>query len=67
LGSYQFDTEGEYTVGIKVSDGNGGVTYGSFEVSAVPEPASMVSLSLGAATLLGFTWRRRKQAAPAAA
>lgn len=33
-------------------------------VSGVPEPASLVTLAIGVAGLMGYTWRRRKQTAP---
>jgi hypothetical protein len=33
------------------------------EASVIPEPASLSLLSIGAAGLIGFGWRRRKMAA----
>jgi hypothetical protein len=41
-------------------------TGGSFEiasVSSVPEPSTLTLLGLGSLSLLGYGWRRRKQAA----
>jgi hypothetical protein len=39
------------------------VTFGTPQVTGVPEPASLTLLGLGALGLLGYGWRRRKQAA----
>ncbi|NES18240.1 MAG: PEP-CTERM sorting domain-containing protein [Symploca sp. SIO3E6] len=43
-GQWSFDRSGTYDVALRVSDGDGGFAYGSFTVSAVPEPSSVLSL-----------------------
>jgi hypothetical protein len=35
----------------------------AFEAAAVPEPASLTMLGIGAVSLMGYAWRRRKKAA----
>lgn len=59
---WSFLTPGLHTVGLRVSDGDGGFAYGSFKVKAVPEPSSVMSLlafgTFGATSLLK---RKRQQ------
>jgi hypothetical protein len=46
--------------GVRSGDGEVDIV-GPTTVAAVPEPASLVLLGLGGATLLGYGWRRRRQ------
>jgi hypothetical protein len=39
-----------------------GADFGNFQGSAVPEPVSLSLLGIGSLSLLGYGWRRRKQA-----
>lgn len=57
-GLWSFATAGSYTVGLEVSDGDGGVATGSFTVGVIPEPATLSLLALGGLAILR---NRRKQ------
>ena len=68
-GSTTFAAIGVHTVGVRLTDGQGGVTYGTFDVnvvdappapSAVPEPATLTMWGLGALGCAVATYRRRK-------
>jgi hypothetical protein len=59
-GGYAFDEKGVYTVGLRVSDGDGGFAYSSFTVETVPEPASVLGLlTLGALGVGGVLKRKQ--------
>lgn len=60
-GKWSFPEYGNYKVAVRVSDGNGGYAYGSFNVESVPEPSSTLGaliFSTGGATVL---WKRKRQ------
>jgi hypothetical protein len=42
------------------SSGVPGTDTGSFTISVVPEPGSLILVGLGALGISGFTWRRRR-------
>jgi hypothetical protein len=58
--SYALWSEANGSYNIQISSG------GSFTLTANPEPASLTLLGLGLACVAGYTWRRRKKAAPPA-
>lgn len=71
-GATSFSSTGVHTVGVRLTDGQGGVSYGTFDVnvldepappSGVPEPASVTLWSLGALGCAVAAYRRRKLAA----
>lgn len=60
-GQWSFPEYANYKVAVRVSDGNGGYAYGSFNVESVPEPGSTLGVlvfSAGGATVL---WKRKQQ------
>jgi hypothetical protein len=61
-----FDTEGILGGGMFISDLNaapdGALPGRIWRVTAIPEPSTLVLLSLGIVTLLGYVWRSRKRA-----
>lgn len=52
---------GTYTLGVRVSDGDGGVATHSFDVTVVPEPSSLLLGSLATLGLAAWRWKRRSQ------
>lgn len=52
-GLHSFSEEGLYSVGLRVSDGDGGFDYDSFEVSVIPEPGVMAMMGVFAVGLWG--------------
>lgn len=59
-GEWSFSKPGLYAMNLRVSDGDGGFAYGSFEVEAVPEPGSVLSLLTLGALGVGSRLRKRK-------
>jgi hypothetical protein len=64
-GQWSFAEVGTYDVNVRVSDGNGGYTYGSFTVStvpeeSVPEPSTVVGF-LALSGCGAAVWKRKKQ------
>jgi hypothetical protein len=55
-GAWFFAEVGVHTVSVRVNDGDGGVALGSFDVTLVPEPATLTLLTLGGLAIL----RRRR-------
>ena len=53
-------TNGSHPVGVLVTDTNGGATPGSFTLTVVPEPSTLVMVGLGAAGV-GWIARRRRR------
>ncbi|NEP78817.1 MAG: PEP-CTERM sorting domain-containing protein [Okeania sp. SIO3B3] len=59
-GEWSFSKPGLYAMNLRVSDGDGGVAYGSFEAEAVPEPGSILGLLTLGALGVGSGLRKRK-------
>ncbi|OZH53430.1 hypothetical protein AFK68_17700 [Hydrocoleum sp. CS-953] len=59
-GEWSFSRPGLYAMNLRVSDGDGGVAYGSIEVNAVPEPSSVFGLLTLGALGVGSRLRKRK-------
>ncbi|MBD2580363.1 PKD domain-containing protein [Oscillatoria sp. FACHB-1406] len=58
-GQWSFADKGIHTVTLRVSDGDGGITYRSFTVETVPEPSSALGLlTLG---VVGAAARRKRK------
>lgn len=55
--------EGNYMYGVRVRDGDGGEAFAYFDVTVIPEPASIVIWSLLGLVGFGVHWRRRRKAA----
>ena len=58
-GSWSYSTPGFHTIGLQISDDDGGFAYGAFVVNVVPEPGSLAMLLGLALTGLLYGWRRR--------
>ena len=62
-GNYAFTSSGLFSIGLRVSDGDGGETFGVFEVDVAHVPESSPQIALLCLTCLGlgqFTQRRFK-------
>jgi hypothetical protein len=60
-GQWTFPDYGNYKVAVRVSDGNGGYAYGSFDVESVPEPSSALGVFLFSAGGAAALWKRKQQ------
>ncbi|MBD1930482.1 MULTISPECIES: PKD domain-containing protein [Cyanophyceae] len=62
-GQWSFNNDGVYNVKLKVSDGNNGFTYSSFDVAVehVPEPSSAFGLLAFGAVGAGIAYKRKHQ------
>ncbi|MGO9110540.1 MAG: PEP-CTERM sorting domain-containing protein [Thermoguttaceae bacterium] len=56
-------TPGEHTIGLGGVIGGSPQVFVTETVDSVPEPSTFILLGVGAVGLLGFAWRRRRQAA----
>jgi len=61
-GQWSFADPGTFDVAVRVSDGDGGETFGSFKVEAVPEPSSVLGLFVLGAFGVGFRRQKRHNA-----
>lgn len=57
-GQYSYSSNGTYTVGLRISDGDGGFAYQSQQVTVTPEPQSIALFGCGMLALFG--WRKRR-------
>jgi hypothetical protein len=68
-GSVAFSASGLHTIGLRVSDGNNGYAFGSFDVTAdspnssIPEPSTLIIWSLLGSLSIVFGRRCRRKAA----
>jgi hypothetical protein len=62
-GQYSYSSNGTYTVGLRISDGDGGFAYQSQQVTVTPEPHSIALFGCGMLGLFGWRKRRRRRAA----
>lgn len=60
-GQWTFPDYGNYKVAVRVSDGNGGSAYSSFDVESVPEPSSALGVFLFSAGGAAALWKRKQQ------
>lgn len=60
-GQWTFPDYGNHKVAVRVSDGNGGYAYGSFDVKSVPEPSSALGVFLFSAGGAAALWKRKQQ------
>jgi hypothetical protein len=60
-GQWTFPDYGNYKVAVRVSDGNGGYAYSSFDVESVPEPSSALGVFVFSAGGAAALWKRKQQ------
>lgn len=60
-GQWTFPDYGNYKVAVRVSDGDGGYAYSSFDVESVPEPSSALGVFLFSAGGAAALWKRKQQ------
>ncbi len=62
-GQWSFTNPGTYKIGVRVSDGDGGVAMGYFNVTAqaVPEPSSALGILIFSAGSASWLYKRKKQ------
>lgn len=60
-GQWTFPDYGNYKVAVRVSDGDGGYAYTSFDVESVPEPSSALGVFLFSAGGAAALWKRKQQ------
>lgn len=60
-GQWTFPDYGNYKVAVRVSDGDGGYAYSSFDVESVPEPSSALGVFVFSAGGAAALWKRKQQ------